>query len=406
LAPTAGAARFYLIFVVMRVAKKGGKLLGEGAYGCVFSPSLCSGDPAKVTKVFQTDVEADAEMEQGQALIALDPEQKYFLYPTEGERCDIREDQLDNENKCKLFQTLGGTSEFNPFQEQSSKRAWTPSPLQLAKKPRVQKFPAVEMRKGEDELGVYVKTLKTKLTRGQLLEMCMNIFEGVKLLQTHGKMHFDIKPQNIMVVKDGDAKFSTRLIDFGKLRDLNAGTSLMDNKTAEDYPFLPPECRLRYGVYKGDDEADIIAHERSLITQYNLGMFSRLSKAWEIGLKGAIENITVEPEKIDVYGIGMALFIVAKDLEKERKANVDAYDALVLDCIHPDPSQRITIDALIQSAKGILAKTGGAVLRKTTEKVAIGKQMRVVYKGRHGKMYVRVKGAFVTLAEARKGFKA
>jgi hypothetical protein len=45
---------------------------------------------------------------------------------------------------------------------------------------------------------------------------------------------------------------------------------------------------------------------------------------------------------------------------------------------------------------------GMTKLKKTDEKVTLSKGMRTVYKGKHGKKYVKINGAFMTLVSARK----
>lgn len=45
---------------------------------------------------------------------------------------------------------------------------------------------------------------------------------------------------------------------------------------------------------------------------------------------------------------------------------------------------------------------GGASFKKTSEKVMFGKMQRVVYKGARGVKYVKMRGTFVKLSEAKK----
>ena len=45
----------------------------------------------------------------------------------------------------------------------------------------------------------------------------ISLFQGIELLHSNGYAHFDIKPVNILTIKNRDNTFKTRLIDFDLL---------------------------------------------------------------------------------------------------------------------------------------------------------------------------------------------
>ena len=64
---------------------KAGGLVGQGAYGCIFRPSLlCEGEAAPVENTiskFLTEDSAETEMILQPILKEIDPTQQYFIYP-------------------------------------------------------------------------------------------------------------------------------------------------------------------------------------------------------------------------------------------------------------------------------------------------------------------------------------
>lgn len=344
------------------------KLLGEGAYGCVYSPTVCD-EPMKstmkpnmfVTKVFKTKTEADDELYTTKILQTIDKRQEHFYFPIR--TCEVTANNITENLKCSLIKD---------------------SPKKLY---------GVEMPKGFPSLDEFIKLYNyNQYTRADLLKMCMKVFVGVERLCDKKLMHFDIKPQNVVVIKKKDKTIETRLIDFGKLRKFTTELTQVEKQHSQEYYVIPPE----YNQRPSEDHLNLIRE-----SEVNDTMLDRIQAT-------LLENVTndhkIYPEKVDVYGIGMLLLALEKYLKADDD-QMNAFDELVAGCIMPNAKDRITINGLIAKAKAIInngTSGGGSLLRKTSEKIVIGRRAYVVYKGRYGKIYVKIKGVFTTLVEARK----
>ena len=79
----------------------GGKLIGRGAYGCVFRPNIAcedgditNSDNKYISKIVTyDDVDGEYNKFKQYDLKKIDPSQKYIIYPIE--MCDITEDITD-----------------------------------------------------------------------------------------------------------------------------------------------------------------------------------------------------------------------------------------------------------------------------------------------------------------------
>jgi len=165
-----------------KLRRKGGALLGQGSYGCVFRPALaCKGNtrnrPGQISKLMD-GVDAIEELKQRDLFHSVDPAQKYFLYPFE--ICDPKLPFNTNNHvkNCKvpmkvrkILQSLDGGESINTIKLEPSD------------------YPA------------FFKSIT-------------NLFEGLEKAHAKDIIHNDIKPDNIVVAKEKD-HFNSRFIDFG-----------------------------------------------------------------------------------------------------------------------------------------------------------------------------------------------
>ena len=163
--------------------RKGGALLGQGSYGCVFRPALaCKGNtrdrPGQISKLMD-GVDAIEELKQRDLFYSVDPTQKYFLYPFE--ICDpkLPFNAKNNVTKCKvpmkvrkILQSLDGGESIGDIKLDSAE------------------YPA------------FFKSIT-------------NLFEGLEKAHAKDIIHNDIKPDNIVVSKTDKGDFNARFIDFG-----------------------------------------------------------------------------------------------------------------------------------------------------------------------------------------------
>lgn len=166
-----------------KLRRKGGALLGQGSYGCVFRPALaCKGNtrnrPGQISKLMD-GVDAIEELKQRDLFHTVDPAQKYFLYPFE--ICDpkLPFNAKNNVTKCKvpmkvrkILQSLDGGESIGDI------------------KVEPEDYPA------------FFKSIT-------------NLFEGLEKAHAKDVIHNDIKPDNIVVAKTDNGHFNTRFIDFG-----------------------------------------------------------------------------------------------------------------------------------------------------------------------------------------------
>ena len=163
--------------------RKGGTLLGQGTYGCVFRPALaCKGNtrnrPGQISKLMD-GVDAIEELKQRDLFRTIDPAQKYFLYPFE--ICDpqLPFRNTNNVKGCKV-------------------------PMKVRK--------ILQSLDGGESIGA-IKIEPADYPA--FFKSISNLFEGLEKAHAKDVIHNDIKPDNIVVAKTDKELFNTRFIDFG-----------------------------------------------------------------------------------------------------------------------------------------------------------------------------------------------
>ncbi len=339
-------------------------LLGKGGYGCGFYPAITCLDPNKnrravVGKVFYDEDAADIEMTQAKILKNIDPEQKFFLYPTD--RCTISlETLLEEGMKCvKYMDDVHGE---------------LPRSLEQLLMPN-----------GGKTLSQYLRELTGPMTRVHALKLVRPLFYGVRLLQEHGMVHQDIKPPNIVI----NDRNRIRLIDWGTaIQDMEMVYSDDNNMylpagfdEEEDglpgsvYCISPPEYRIEdYRKYiqahkvKASEIATTILHiEEQMI--YAARWVSRPLDGWYsyYQLKNATQHVLMDRlykqfdattfkdvvpiTAADVYGLGFLLLCLSPylvDASIEDPEILQLYNRLVYHMMKADPRKRWTISEAIE----------------------------------------------------------
>ena len=191
-------------------AQQGGKLIGQGTYGCVFKPHLlCNGDVDKkdkehVSKLIvlrrEDDYRLKNEMEIGKIILKSKKYSKYFspIIST----CPIEFNDISDQDKYKC--------------NSSNKYADNQMILAKLKKITGKNFiDTIENMQGQEALVTF-------------LTMYKDIMEGIKFLVQKKIIHYDIKWDNVLY--DNKIKRGM-IIDFGlsfKIKDLdfNSTTNL------------------------------------------------------------------------------------------------------------------------------------------------------------------------------------
>jgi hypothetical protein len=232
----------------------GGKLIGQGTYGCVFSQPLFTKrqhhlsqkDKNKVGKITQA-VDATTEIQAARVLRAVPNSIDYFLLP------DVNsisvplspEHQKDPDlKKCEAIERYG-----------------------------FDKMLHFKLSMGGPNLRETLNTLKAPATFPIYSFMC-HLFEAGSLLTLHRYVHYDIHSGNILVSKD----FVPRLIDFGVAIPIDDLTSEnLDWRWKNYAPFFsaePPEVTLITAFTEGrhvrTSANEIVSQKEGLVDAHKL----------------------------------------------------------------------------------------------------------------------------------------
>lgn len=185
--------------------KRGGGLVGMGAYGCVYRPAIrCDGNTRtrnhQITK-YMSKYNAVDEYNKKYILKELDPHQDYFLYAQDICRPapNLEPKNRTNLAKCRVSKN---TTHF----------------LQMPDG-------------GESLFGMRYPPLRPAAFLKSLLTLC----KGVRLLHENNIAHMDLKMHNAVVRPADDSSYATRWIDMGLMLSLN------------DFKMFPTVEKLVYG---------------------------------------------------------------------------------------------------------------------------------------------------------------
>lgn len=237
---------------------EGGKAIGSGGYGCVFSPSLkCPNMPQDSTKIskLMTNVYANEEYELSQKLNLtlqnIPNYDNYFLlkginicHPDELSRLD-----LINYNKCEPL-IEDGITEQNINQN-------------------LNKISIINMPNGGTSVSTYIKhnfnSRDLINLNNSLIDLLMNAVIPMNNLQIY---HNDLKSSNMLVEKKNGG-INVRIIDWG-LSFMYTHSNYID--ALRPFQFnLPFSCILFGNKFKNDYE--LFYAKNSAITYLNVQMW-------------------------------------------------------------------------------------------------------------------------------------
>ena len=196
-----------------------GEKLGEGSFGQVYFVQkerlgVIQKAAVKVVRI----PTSDAEVEEIKAAYGLAEEQlKEFFYP----------EVLKYKEEIQLMQTLGENAnivqvqDFEIIEDPSGKLGW---------------YILIRMELLES-LDLFIK--REEVYVGDVMNMAMDILEGIRECENHNIIHRDIKTANLFRSKKGIYKLG----DFGIARDTSASSRSLSHKGTDNY--MAPE------VYQG-----------------------------------------------------------------------------------------------------------------------------------------------------------
>ena len=282
---------------------KGGKLIGQGNYGCVFNPPLdCFAikvkdkDKANIGKVFFKESEFNNELEQTKIIKLFDPKHIFTLPIV---------------NHCKI------------------------------------------------------KKVKSKSCNidNNILYCFLKIIKGISVMHLHKYIHGDIKPANILYNKN---KNVLKLIDFGFASKANAvyinesnSFQLMDAK----YRYFPPEYFWFFYKTKMGKQPSIklmMEHFKTLnnydFDNYNINIEFSLSKFFLIMKSVKMfshSSWEVIACKADVYALGITLMEILSNSILDKKL-LFMVRSVISHMIEPNVLDRWDINQVYMAWKEIM----------------------------------------------------
>lgn len=281
-----------------RATKRGGELLGQGVYGCAFSPRIpCSPNyPSKLKGAVSKLMTAHAAKEESvnaNLTSRMDPEGQYFL-PFVGichtDRNTVTKyiHQYPEDETCTSLNTV------------------------LSKEPHL----LVYKHKGID--------LEKYLEKGVLMPLedmvkhLLNVAKGIQLLQKNYQYaHTDIKPDNVLLVDLENGEKRMLLMDFGLLEDLDSIYE-NENKLQHNSEHYPPELLVYYVLHweinvKEDQLYDWLFSDHASYQSGNFLHYGNRNKIW-------IKSIDKYQEKLKAFFTQLYKFMNADNGNDKEKA--------------------------------------------------------------------------------------
>lgn len=323
--------------------------VASGSYGCVFRPHLkCVGNHkvlrGTIGKVFEDEDEFQIEQEAQAIIRTIDPEETFALTARGSCNTDpAKYRPTDNVSKCTLI-------------DASSVR------------------PQIIYKNGGKSLdGLFINHSITTPTFIKYFKMMAPIFKGLTLFQQNCIIHQDIKPDNI--VYDGSHLY---LIDFGIMSHVDKHYRVPTNKNmlSADYPYFPPEYKvIKYMSSKRSLEYIISRYLDNFVFSIQVAgkvinlpvlMQSHLQFDIDQEVRSMYRQIRKMKRhdriqlasKIDVYQLGICIFLLWLSIKGNQKKNMTNVLTLLRNMIHPNVFRRYDAHDAWREYQAVLAELG------------------------------------------------
>ena len=316
--------------------------IGSGSFGYVVRPAVeCLGhrQPRFITKLERVvgklfrSVEDDGELKSEMVLSArihsLDPRGRFTI-------TSIGKCSLDADRHRSLIQSL-------PDLPQDTRRM-----TQLV-------YPD-----GGESLIAYAES-----GRGDMANIILHmtpIIRGLTTLKKHQLAHFDIKPDNMVINRQG----RIYLIDFGHLTDFNGVYRAPGaDKREFRYAYYPPDFSVSTTTDVNQTNIGDLFEIMKLLNGHDYELLHRLiyrdverhlTDAQAVYLSDMELFKQRSIETIDLYGIGVSLI----ELIGKIRSGEDNHDALLTWCAHaahPNVMRRATVEEAIKEWSAVLEAT-------------------------------------------------
>ena len=330
---------------------KGGELIDEGGYGCVFHPAINEkGEDMKtlqlVSKLQKYNTSAINEIEISGIISNIKGYLNHFAPVIRYANINVSKIKTDSLKNCSII---------------SDKK--------------VKKLINLKMNyvDGGSFLNYLIKNKNSKKIINNMIHCYIHILKGIKLLLENNVVHYDIKGDNILF---DEIKEIPIIIDFGLSININKlnmnvlSTGLLKKYFyvyAPDYYVWPLEIHyisylINVNMLPNDDELKEIA---KLVTKYNKGLYYNFSSNFinnyeklcyrqllnykkEKNLNNLIVKILGYKNYWDNYSLSILYLKFLKYFKKEQgyvyNNFIVFFSKLLLKNINPNPEKRLTLE--------------------------------------------------------------
>ena len=334
---------------------KGGKLLSEGGFGCVFNPSMkCDGtsDSEKhVSKIQRYDNSAKNEITIGNILSNIPEYRNHFAPVINHCNIDIGQIKDKDKNKCMLF-----------------------------KKKKTNKYVLMKLDyvEGMEFLQYMVKNANSVQIINNIINSFNHILRSISLLVNKKIIHYDLKGSNILY---STKKKMPLIIDFGLSINLNNIDNINLNEVfytyAPQYYVWPLEVHylgLLFNVEKEPTEEALknlakvyVENNKGINKNFSPNFLKRFEKKCLQQLKLYSQMRFDERVKYlmnfwntwDNYSLSITYLRFLKYLALNgfyENSFIKFMGKLLLQNIHPDPNKRLSLIDTTHTFNGFLYK--------------------------------------------------
>ena len=344
----------------LNIIMKGGKLLSEGGYGCVFFPSInCDGTSIKtkkyVSKIQKFDKSAKNEIKIGKKIKEIRTYNLFFVPVLKYCKVDVGSIEDKDINKCTILKKN------------------TTKNYVVMKIKYIKGFPFLD----------YI--IKNK-NNSQILRNIINSFNHLLLclekLISRNIIHYDLKSENIMFNINLELP---HILDFGISIDLSTfDFSTIDSKLRKAFYVYAPEYYtwplevhyMSYLLHESEDPSnDALLDMASRYVEGNKGLTKNFSPEFlekfeircyeqlvyykSLGLQKALEKILSYWKTFDNYSLSIVFLKLINyiNIEGYIKNNFIIFlTKLLLQNIDPNPERRLSIKETTHAYNGFLYK--------------------------------------------------
>ena len=354
----------------------GGKLMGEGTYGCAFYPHLPCEDGTRraegIGKIFKREDDLEEEMEVNNIVRRIDPH-NIFTVPYLG-KCYVDDAAVKPEDKasgCKKF-------------------------VQGRQQQLLYRFGGINLYRFYSDHVTYGRNFYLD----DIAPLLVPVLEGIATMVQRGLVHSDIKPDNM--VYDPAAK-KIYLIDFGMAMPAKY-LWRQEGLLKYDYPFYPPECLVMSRILERQAfdtqlmQAFVKRFDPAFLTPFD-NLHGSLQHDFDRMIKDAkwmgndmfVKSFTKDyVKKFDSYSIGISfLEVVFFGKLKVRDEQLrKRFVALLLDMTRMHPRDRMGPGMAAARLRDICGMRRTSLPRNTTHDRAIADCKRLSTTQIKGKLSV------------------